>query len=228
MDPELSRLIGGAADIATSGRWAAVNARIEDLLANPDPDNAWWVQLFASLCYQNFSEYVSLKSAYENRQDDDLALLAWRARNLLELSAWCNYCAKSRDNARRVHEDASRDVRGIIDAFIKWGTATAQAADWLDPLVTAKQTLSDRARLLNGVDSLEAGYKRVSEAAEQCGFGQQFIVSNKMLSKFAHPTAIRIRASTDEARDTLLRDIFFSQGCLFFTGAFEALEGQLL
>src|SRR3972149_6345690 len=134
MDPELSRLVNEAADIAASGRWAAVNARIEALAANPGPNNAWWVQLFGSLCSQNFGEYLSLKRAYENKQNDDAALLAWRARNLLELSVWSNYCAKSRENARRVYEDAGRDVRGIFDAFIKWGAATAQAADWLDPL----------------------------------------------------------------------------------------------
>jgi hypothetical protein len=228
MDPEISRLIGGAADIATSGRWAAVNARIEALVANPGPDNAWWVRLFASLCSQNFSEYLLLKGAFENKQRDDQALLAWRARNLLELSVWSTYCAKSRDNARRVYEDAGRDIRGIFDAFIKWGAVTTQAADWLDPLATAKQALSDRARLLNGIESLEGSYKQVSEAAKECGIGEHFSLSNKMLSKFAHPTAMRILAPPDEARDALQRDIFFSNGCLFFTGAFVALEGQLL
>jgi hypothetical protein len=155
-------------------------------------------------------------------------LLAWRARNLLELSVWSNYCAKSRGNARRVYEDGVRDVRDVIDAYFNWGTATAQAADWLDPIATAKQALSERARLRDGIESLEGPYKKVREAAEQCGFGEQYIISNKMLSKFVHPTAMRIRASLDEGRDTLLRDIFFSNGCLYFTGAFVALEGQFL
>ncbi len=50
MDPEFSRLVNEAADVAASGRWAAVNARIEALAAKPGADNAWWVQLFASLC----------------------------------------------------------------------------------------------------------------------------------------------------------------------------------
>lgn len=48
MDPEFSKLIDEAADIAASGRWAAVNASIERLAANPGVDNAWWVQLFGS------------------------------------------------------------------------------------------------------------------------------------------------------------------------------------
>src|SRR5450631_3172001 len=105
MTPEFSRLINEAADISGSGRWAAVNTRIRALAAAPGVDNAWWVHLFASLCAQNFAEYLSLKHAYENKQNDDATLLAWRARNLLELLVWSTYCAKGRDRARRVYED---------------------------------------------------------------------------------------------------------------------------
>lgn len=227
MDLEFSRLIDQAADIAASGRWAAINARIETLAASPGTDNAWWVQLFGSLCSQNFSEYLSLKRAYENKQNDDVALLAWRARNLLELSIWSTYCAKSRDNARRVYEDAGRDVRGIYDAFLKWGTFTAQTADWIDPIAAAKQDLSQRALLLDGIESLDGPYKQVSDAAKECGLAESFSLSYKMLSKFAHPTAMRILSPPDEKRELVQRDGFFSQGCLYFVGAFNALESQL-
>jgi len=227
MDPECSRLVDEAAAISTSGRWAAVNSRIEALAAQPGPYNAWWVQLFGSLCSQNFGEYLALKRAYENKQNDDAALLAWRARNLLELSVWSTYCAKSRENARRVYEDAGRDVRGIFDAFMKWGAATAQAADWLDPLAAAKHDLAERARLQGGIESLDGPYKQVSEAAKECGIGEHFSLGYKTLSKFAHPTAMRILAPPDDQKKALQRDWFFSNGCLFFTGAFHALEGQL-
>jgi hypothetical protein len=227
VDPEFSRLVDEAAEIAASGRWAAVNARIEVLAAKPGPDNAWRVQTLASLCFRNFSEYLSLKRAYEDKQNGDVALLAWRARNLLELSVWSIYCAKSRDNARRVYEDAGRDVRGIYDAFMKWGSATACASDWLDPIAAAKQDLSERARRLDGIESLDGPYRQVSEAAEECGIGEHFSLSNKMLSKFAHPTAMRILAVPDEGKEGAQRDYFFSQGCLFFTGSFHALEVQL-
>ena len=57
--------------------------------------------------------------------------------------------------------------------------------------------------------------------------GEHFSLSYKMLSKFAHPTAMRILAPPDEKREALQRDCLFSHGCLFFTGAFNALEGQL-
>ncbi len=55
-----------------------------------------------------------------------------------------------------------------------------------------------------------------------------FRVSFKMLSKFAHPTAMQILSTPDVAKNILQRDYFFSHGCIFFTGAFGALEAQLL
>jgi hypothetical protein len=226
MDPELSRLVDEAANISGSGRWAAVNERIEYLSAHPGVDNSWWVQLLGSLCFQVFSEYLSLKRAHEGKRDG-ASLLAWRARNLLELSVWCLYCSKSRDNARRVYEDAGRDVLGLFSAFTKWGTATVQDPEWLDLFTGAKQDLSKRAAS-DGIASLGGAYKQVSEAARESGIGDHFSLSYRMLSKFAHPTAMRILAPPDEARDALQKDCFFSQGCLFFTGAFAALEGQLL
>jgi hypothetical protein len=225
MDPEFSTLVDEAADIAASGRWAAVNERIEYLAANPGADNAWWVQLFASLCSQIFSEYLSLKRAHDE-ESDETSLLAWRARNLLELSVWCLYCSKSRENARRLYVDAGRDVLGLFSAFIKWDAATGQDCDWLDHFTDAKQDLVQRAAL-DGIESLDGVYKEVREAAKEAGFGDQFSVSYRMLSKFAHPTAMQILSPPDEAKAAQLRDCFFSQGCVFFTGAFVALEGQL-
>jgi hypothetical protein len=227
MEPEFSRLVDVAANIAASGRWDAVNEKIKQPAANPGKDNAWWVQLFASLCAQVFSEYLLLKRAHQEGQTDAASLLAWRSRNLLELSVWCLYCSKSRENARRLYEDAGRDVFGIFGAFTKWGIAKAQDPDWLDIFTGARQDLSQRAAA-EGVSSLDGDYKRVSDAAKECGIGENFSLSYRMLSKFARPTAMRILAPPDEMKEALQKDVFFSQGCLFFAGAFEALEAQLI
>jgi hypothetical protein len=225
--PEFCRFVDDAAKIGTSGRWDAVNAAIEKLAANPGLDNEWYVQLFGSLCYQVFSEYLLLKNAYAEKRERDASLLAWRARNLLELSVWSIYFTKSRENARRLYEDAGRDVLEILGAFERWGRATAQSADWLRPLTSEKQDLSQRAEA-EGIETLEGSYKRVADAAKDCGFVEHYSLSFKMLSKFAHPTAMQILGGSDEAKHALQRDCFFSQGCLFFTGAFVALEGGLI
>lgn len=226
MDAENARSVEEAANICASGRWTVVNERVEVLAANPGINNGWWVQLFGSLCFQIFSEYLSLKHAYEGKQDKT-SLLAWRARNLLELSVWCLYCSKSRENARRLYEDAARDVHGLFSAFTKWGTATAQDPEWLDLITGAKQDLTQRA-VSEGIASLDGPFKAVHDAAVEVGIAEHFRLSYRMLSKFAHPTALRILAAPDEAKEAVQNDIFFSQGCLFFTGAFQAVESQLL
>ena len=116
-----------------------------------------------------------------------------------------------------------RDVFGALKA---WGEKTAQSADWLDAFTRAAQDLSQRAALV-GIETLDGSYKRVVDAAKECGIGDHYTLSFKMLSKFAHPTAMQILAPRDDERDTKQRDFFFSQGCLFFTGGFVELERVL-
>ncbi|HEV2117599.1 MAG TPA: hypothetical protein VGR48_16315 [Terriglobales bacterium] len=48
-----------------------------------------------------------------------LSAAAWNARNLLELWIWIRYCSSSRENARRFHEDALRDIKGLVNALSK-------------------------------------------------------------------------------------------------------------
>jgi hypothetical protein len=116
MNAELSRWVEDASEIAASGRWAAVDERIKQLGANPEADNAWWARLFSSLCASIFSEYLSLKRAYEDSRSE-ASLIAWRARNLLELCVWSTYCSRSTENAQRFYADGERDAaaaEGIV------------------------------------------------------------------------------------------------------------------
>ena len=225
MHPEHQRLVDFATDIATSGRWAAANENIARLSANPGPGNGWWVQLIGSLVAKSFEEYLFLKKSYEDGCCDP-SLLAWRARNLLELSTWCMYCVKSRENARRLYEDAGRDEHGLYDAFSKWGTARSQDQDFLDIFVKATQNLSNRAAA-EGIASINGHYKDVREAAIEVGIGDHYALTYRMLSKFTHPTAMGILSVLNDDTAKLQRDLFFSFGCLFFVGAFTAVEPYL-
>jgi hypothetical protein len=225
MHPEHQRLVDFAADISASGRWAAANDKIVQLSANPGKGNEWWVQLIGSLLAKSFEEYIFLKRSYADEKCDP-ALLAWRARNLLELSTWCMYCVKSRENARRLYEDAGRDEQGLYDAFRKWGTARAQGEDFLDIFENATQNLTNRAAA-EGIASLDGRYKDVRDAADDVGIGDHYILGYRMLSKFTHPTAFRILSVLNDETAKLQRDLFFSFGCLFFVGAFTAIEPHL-
>jgi len=226
MDSELARWVDDADGIRSSGRWAAVNAEISHLAGRHATEDAWYLQLFASLVSEVFSEYMLLKDAYSERKRRDAPLLAWRARNILELLIWSMYFSKNKDNARRLYEDAGRDALDIFSNFTAWGKTTNQPADWIDLFTSAKNDLSRRAES-EGIETLDGHFKQVRAAAKECEIEYHFVIENKILSKFAHPTAMRILAAPDVARQEQQRDMFFSRGCHFFIGAFEALENML-
>jgi hypothetical protein len=226
MDSEFSNVTDHAAEVAASGRWDAFNARIRETAAIANADNGWWVQLVGSLCSLTFSEYFAVKSAYENKMDPPL--LAWRARNLLELAIWSKYCAKGRENARRLYEDAGRDSLELYDKVLAFGKAghftSEPPIDWSKPFEEARQQLYERARA-EGINSLDERYMNVGSAAVDCGTGKHFALMNKMLSKFAHATAMRILSPRDEKLEEFQRTYFFRWGCMGFITAFNSLAG---
>jgi hypothetical protein len=227
MDQVFSRFVDDAASIAESGRWDAFNKRLKEMAANPGgPDNVWLVELFMRLSFQIFSEYLKLKTAYKDADPLDISVIAWRARNLLELSIWAMYCTESKENARRLYEDAGRDLTGVLTAFQKWGEATAQNPDWFQSGTRAQEDLSNRAAA-RGIESISGSFKEVRAAAQDVKFGHHFNLCFKLLSKFAHPTAMQIVLPANDEVATIHRDFFFGEGCLFFTGAFTTLEKAL-
>jgi hypothetical protein len=201
MHPEFARYVEMAADVATSGRWNEVNGVIERLCANPGSCEAWQLQVLTSLCSKVFREYLNLKRDYEVGQDPPL--LAWRARNLLELSVWAIYCSKDINNAREFYSDWGSDGIGILEAFANWGRQTGKDSTWLDRLEQTKQSLSVRAAG-KGITPPTAKFTRVAAAAKTS-----------------------VLAPPDDAYNSIQRDLFFGQGCLYFIGAFEPLERAL-
>jgi hypothetical protein len=226
MHPDLAQAVDHAADIAASGRWRALNDRISRCSQTPYIGENWHFLLFNGLCYRIFSDYLHLKSVYETEQRDDSPALAWLARNLLELYVWCTYYASGEENAQRIHEDAGRDGLELLETFSKWGQAENQSTEWRDAwqemFVGAKAKLAANAAQ-SGVANLGGRYLSTTDAAKACGIWDKIAVSFKLLSKYTHPTALLIRALPDEATP-LLRDIFYTQGCLFFFGGFTCLE----
>jgi len=219
-----SNFVAKAQDVKESGRWAALNEHIEKMAAEPGKGNGWYVQIYAQLCAQVFAEYHSLNRACEEPQYAEVSLLAWRARNLFELSIWAHYLAKGRKNARRLYEDAGRDAHELFATFEQWGKRNAEEPDWLEQIARGKTDLLDRAAQ-DGVEGLDARYMRVNTAAEECGLADMYKVMSKLLSKFVHPTALQILGIGDEEQVAKQRECFFGLGCLFFSEAFNALEG---
>jgi hypothetical protein len=223
MDPNLSKWVDMAAEIDASERPSMVSRRIEELTA--EFAGAWSVRVFRSLYNQLSSEYSLLKNTYRDSVIDS-PQLAWRARNLLEICVWCRYCCKSSSNARRFYEDAGRDAIGIVDVFTEWGATTGREKDWMESLQSQRQAIS-RDVASAGVASLSGRYKEVREAAKEVGMKEQFRVGFRMLSKFAHPTAMQILGKATPKNISVQKDTFLSWGCLFFIGGFVELEMRL-
>jgi hypothetical protein len=111
---------------------------------------------------------------------------AWNARNLLELWIWLKYCAASRENARRFHEDALRDMQGITEALSRMHADRGIPNEFES---SARLKLAEVAREEFGLDSVDGSYLHVAEAAKAIGVADLFGSTNKFLSKFSHPTA---------------------------------------
>ena len=223
MDSVLAEFVEQATTIAKSGRWDAVNKAVEEWAARPKQRNeVWYGELFAKLCFRVFYEYSALKETYAAPPPkDDLALVSWRARNLLELSVWSTFCAKDRSKSRQFFEDLGKDASNLLNAFQAWGEATNQSPDWFQSGANSRDGLADRARL-RGVESIDGKFMGVADAAKQIGITHHFNVMNKLLSKFAHPTAFLILGNSEALQ--MQKESAFANGCLFFVGAFTSLE----
>ena len=128
--------------------------------------------------------------------DQRIMPLAWATRNLLELSIWIVYCNLSDVHAKGFWDVAVRDVYGLSDAVRR--SVELESREAGDLVKTALGELSTFAQTV-GIKSLRDDFKRVSDAADELGEREEFLSTNKMLSKWAHPTAWVARASKPAA-----------------------------
>jgi len=156
---------------------------------------------------------------------DRLSSVAWSARSLLELLVWIKFCRASDENARRFHEDALRDAKGLVEAHAKTREAlgiddktSALALEQIQ--VIAKEDL--------GLDGIDANYFAVAKAAKATGsvWSESFTHLNKALSKFAHPTAVLLHGIGGDVRRDL-QACFTVQGVHFASHCVAELEAIL-
>jgi hypothetical protein len=133
--------------------------------------------------------------------------VAWRARNLLELSIWTEYCLLSEANAHRFDSDSTRDALDSLDL-----------PDGMFSKEPAFSYRTERERLLSmckdaEISGMDEIFTRVSNAAKATGWSDAFKYANKLLSKFAHPTALRVIAP--KCRYEGMRRIFGESGLMY-------------
>jgi hypothetical protein len=165
----------------------------------------WHLDLWQHLISEFGLVYKPLLASYDEK---NIRASAWLARNLLELNIWLTYCVKSRDDAKRFYDDKARDMFDFLnhmEVLMKLpDRADLSMADLIDG--TRKRIL-DWAET-DGCEDIDETYQRVHTAAQELGLGAFFRSMNKMLSKFAHPTAMMVFSYPDEASR--------AQGCAFF------------
>jgi len=133
-------------------------------------------------------ELNELMQAYQHRP---MSAVAWTARNLLELLIWTEYCSESEENAEIFANDCARDAVDAID--LPAGFAIDEQFSHRDARAAIIKKTKDA-----GFDSIDESYTRVSSAAKSVGLGEEFKYSNKLFSKFAHPTALMVMTPMDE------------------------------
>jgi hypothetical protein len=158
------------------------------------------------------AELQELEFAYESKP---VAHVAWLARNLMELNIWVGYCSASEENSTRFGEDSIRDLKDALTVSDEFSNDPSFS------FKTAKQKLID-AGSQDGIEDIDERFTDVRQAVELLGFSLgRFRDMNKLLSKFAHPTALSVMLSQDAE---LMRDLFYQAGKAWGTDALQLLS----
>ena len=161
--------------------------RIEELLLSIDNARDCLEEWYSSLFIKIGNSILRVTNdLFLTIGQDAFPASAWNARSLLELWMWTKYCSISTQNARRFHEDAARDMLGLVEAH----ASMCKLAGIQNPSeISARKLLAKLAQKELGVSKIDPAYARVADAAKQIGLAEQFRAWNVHLSKFAHPTA---------------------------------------
>jgi hypothetical protein len=163
----------------------------------------------------------------ETIDKDKLPAAAWIARNLLELWVWVKYCGISRETAWRFHEDALRDVQGLIEFHEKIFDAMGMENE---TSAIAAERIKKVANEKLGLEDIDSHFLAVAEAAKTAGvdLGGRFGPLYRSLSKFAHPTAGLVHGIAHQAEACRnLQATCITQGVHYAAQTTLAVEAQL-
>ncbi len=139
-----------------------------------------------------------------------LPTVAWLTRNLLELAVWTSHCAKSEANSKQFVLDAARDAHDAMDVPLTDIFSNDLRRRSRDVGNGASGCAFEHAQE-DGFETLGEKYTAVSMIARELGKGPEFQSFNKLLSKFAHPTALSVINSRSAVND-VLKEKFYQMG----------------
>lgn len=167
--------------------------------------------------YEGFSGALSRNRdlLHRARRRGALDYVAWITRNIVELRVWVEYCAQSQEHSDEFYQDAFRDLHDLHKSI---GGFDAPAFEVLQ-----------KSRAFIGNKKPAHKFKKVGEAAKEVGLTQMFSQNNKILSKFAHPTAMYVLGGLNkDLRPDEIRKHFVETGTNIANEAIAKLEQSLL
>ncbi len=209
--------------LALQVRFESIGAPLNDRIVVGESQALRFSYANTLLCLSSevMASFIHLIQACSQKQ---VQHAAWAARNLLELSVWCGYCASSQSNAEGFYEDSLRDVSGILNRFEQLASlaSTPPTDISVDKLRTHLNAVADKA----GIDDLADDYRRAHDAAKELGPETEaaFKHLNVILSKFVHPTALVVNTVFDEERTTHLLEMCYGLGHLLTKTSLDVIE----
>lgn len=167
-----------------------------------DDANYYFFEIVRELVDAAIKNFNELRRGYVA---DNLNLIAWASRNLLELTVFMRYVLKSGANARRFGDDRLIDGCELIIAL-------RDLERFYDPnapttgLDDALQRMKDQ---MAAESVIATRHLETSFLAREVGMEQEFRSMNRVSSKLVHPTAWSTlaenagRSSYPEAKDLL-------------------------
>jgi len=207
--------------IISSGSLGILDQQISRLIKNQWTTKKWLGEVFVGIIDQMKYEYASMNVAYSN--NDPISVVAWRARNLLEICIWTIFCTKDEENARQFYDDAARDFDDILRSLQNHPIPKEYSDEDFDGLI-ANGIKDFRERAIVFGVNIDQKYTKIKEVFEILpDLKNLYLGANKQLSKFVHPTALSMIGLAD-GRLQKMKEHFFDLGCLNFVGIFEYLK----
>ena len=211
-----------AHSVINTNRWDELEKKIVSAETNLFVNSRQQKVFFELLCALR-TEYDSLEYDYRENKYTSRSLLAWRARNILEINTWLRFCCEETQNAEEFFKWAGEDQLELEDRLEKWGEDTDQPPEWFEKIERVRKYILDQSEE-RGIPDLKSKYRSPSEVAKAFDHDKNFKIHNKILSKFAHPTPMYILSKEQGEGLPKRAFYFYSQGCLFFHDAVSRLE----
>jgi hypothetical protein len=186
-----------------------------------DEETGRFYHSVSALSHATKINYITLRKAFD---DDEQTLMAWSCRNLLELVIFTKFVFRSKANADEFAADRLIDGREI-------GVYLKKLELHLNPKLTesAFDSVIERfTKQMSDEGITRAKYHKAKEVARQVGMLEEYDTTNKVCSKFVHPTAWSLfTADIGSERFPEARDVFYGCGAQYFATIFAEMAPHI-